>query len=100
MPHNLDVFHDYYAYNGADIVMVENGQNLEIKHIGKVTLHTSSGSITLNNVLHVPQFKHNLLSISQLKYDLDCDFKFDPQGFVVTNRSGRIMFAGSRSQHL
>lgn len=72
MSGNLDLFDEYSTYEGLDIVMVGNGDNLSIKHIGKVNLYTSSGTVTLSNVLHVPSLQQNLLSISQFTTDHNC----------------------------
>lgn len=69
--------------NLNDIVMIGNGQNVKIKHIGKITLATTS-SVVLHNVDHVQQLKQSLLSITQLTTYLNYDFKFHSEGFLVS----------------
>lgn len=98
---DIKLFDDYQPYKGTDIVMIGNGQNLEIKHIGKVTLPTSLGDVVLYNVLHLSQLKQSLLSISQLTSDLNCDFKFHLVGFLVSSKGNRrVIFRRTKSQNL
>lgn len=55
----------------------------------------------LENVLYAPQFKQNLLSISQFTTDNNCVFKFDKNGFLITNREHGILLAeGKRAKSL
>lgn len=49
-----------------------NGATTAITHIGSVTL---SSDITLHNVLCVPLFTYNLLSVSKLLSDTQCNAK-------------------------
>lgn len=52
-------------------------------------------------MLYAPQFKQNLLSISQFTTDNDCVFKFDKNGFLITNREHGILLAeGKRAESL
>lgn len=53
--------------------MIGIGQVLPITAIGSVCLNTASGTIVLNDVLHVPSLKQNLLSISQLTAECPYD---------------------------
>ena len=50
-------------------VQIPDGSLLPVTHTGKVSL---SNNITLNNVLCVPGFTCNLLSVSKLTRDLNC----------------------------
>ena len=45
------------------LVQLPNGESAQVTHIGTVTL---SSSLTLTNVLCVPSFSFNLLSVSSL----------------------------------
>lgn len=60
-PSNSSQKHDY---NGGDKLMIGNGQDLHIKHIGSSLLHSKHGHVTLNNMLHVSHIAKNLLSVS------------------------------------
>ncbi|XP_039038591.1 uncharacterized protein LOC120176179 [Hibiscus syriacus] len=50
---------------------------------------------SLDNVLVVPQFKHNLLSVSRLTHDLGCYFTFYPDFFLLQDLcTGRMKGIG------
>lgn len=66
------------TYNGAENLVVGNGNSLLILSIGQNSLpapscssvpFTSGQSLLLNNILFVPQITKNLLSISQFTKD-------------------------------
>ena len=61
---NLDNFSLYYPYSGHVDVLICDGNGLSISHIGSLTLHASSISLTLDNVFCVLAMKINLISIS------------------------------------
>lgn len=83
IPGSLHVTKDLYNlslrsyYKGKDRLTVGNGQALSISSIGSSTVHTSSGSFKLNNVLHVPHISSNRLSVHQFSKDNNCVFIFD-----------------------
>jgi hypothetical protein len=58
--HNLSSF---YNYEGNDTLQIGNDIRLQITHIGSITLSLSSSSLFLTNILHVPHFTKNLISI-------------------------------------
>jgi histone deacetylase 1/2 len=62
---NLSIQEDY---KGSDRLSVGNGSQLDIKHTGSTTIH-SSRPLHLKNILHVPQITKNLVSISQFTLD-------------------------------
>ena len=53
-------------YTRSYSVVVGNGTHVPICHVGKLCLPTSASTLHLNNVLHIPKLKHNLLSIQPL----------------------------------
>jgi hypothetical protein len=59
----------FFAYTGPDKLQIGNGFGLSISHIGSQTFKIAHHSIKLTNVLHVPQFSTNLISLSQLLLD-------------------------------
>ncbi|KAJ1695555.1 hypothetical protein LUZ63_012253 [Rhynchospora breviuscula] len=63
---NLSAF---YNYEGIDSLQIGNGMGLPISHIGTAVLTVSNLKIKLNNVLVVPSFSKNLISISKLLAD-------------------------------
>lgn len=85
------------TYSGSDNITIGNGTSLPISHIGEVPVNTVYGPLILSNVLHVPDMKKNLLSISHFIEDHDCIFQFTSQDFAVVSRSTRRVIArGSR----
>ncbi|KAJ4744580.1 polyprotein [Rhynchospora pubera] len=65
-PNNLSSF---YAYSGDDTLQIGSGMGLKISLIGTVTLQLSHKTVVLQDVLYVPQFSRNLISISKLLHD-------------------------------
>jgi hypothetical protein len=56
-------------YNGHDQIHSTNGAGMEIVHVGKSVLPTSTRSLHLDNVLHVPRAHKNLVSIHHFNID-------------------------------
>jgi Reverse transcriptase (RNA-dependent DNA polymerase)/GAG-pre-integrase domain len=59
----------FFAYKGPDNLHIGNGIGLDILHIGSQSFIISNLSLKLTNVLHVPNFSTNLISLSQLLID-------------------------------
>jgi gag-polypeptide of LTR copia-type/GAG-pre-integrase domain len=59
----------FFSYKGTDKLHIGNGVGLEISHIGSQILQVGDYTIKLNNVLCVPKFSTNLISLSQLLLD-------------------------------
>jgi GAG-pre-integrase domain len=59
----------FFAHNGPDKLQIDNDFGLAIANIGSFSFILSSVLIHLTNVLHVPNFSTNLLSLAQLLYD-------------------------------
>ncbi|KAI5350724.1 hypothetical protein L3X38_003615 [Prunus dulcis] len=81
---------------GNDSIIVGNGNQLPISHIGKTTLSCFHGSLVLHDVLYVPAITKNLLSIQRFSRDNNCYFEMDYNGFrVKDNKKGKILLIGS-----
>ncbi|XP_019167310.1 PREDICTED: uncharacterized protein LOC109163044 [Ipomoea nil] len=59
---SLDSFDDYYVVEGT-MVNLQNGKHIRVEHMGNITL---GDGICLKNVLHIPSFKFNIISVSKL----------------------------------
>ncbi|PKU71759.1 Retrovirus-related Pol polyprotein from transposon TNT 1-94 [Dendrobium catenatum] len=72
-------------YQGFDSVSVANGTSLPIQHSGQglLPLPDTSRKLRLQNLLHVPNLKHNLLSVSKLTTDNSVSITFDANGFLI-----------------
>lgn len=93
MTGNISHFSTLSTYNGSDHVYMGNGSALPIRHIGTVTLDTTMSPLILKDVLHVPDLKHNLISINKFTKDNFCVFHFDPTGLTVTHRNNGQLIA-------
>ena len=83
-------------YTGEDKVYIGDGKGLSISHVGSSTFRTPTTAFKLNNVLHVPHMKHNLLSAFQFLRDNYCSLTLDSDGSVVKDRStGKMLLRGS-----
>lgn len=66
-----------YEYDGLEKFMVGNGQGLSIANIGCTMIKIDSKILQLNDILHVPLIKKNLLSIAKLTNDNNVIVEFD-----------------------
>lgn len=74
------------AYNGPEQINVANGNTLHILNVGDLHLSTPSTTFLLKDILHVPNSKANLLSVSCHLIDHDILFLFDHHGFSIKDR--------------
>lgn len=61
-------------------INLPNGDTTCITHVGNIQL---SCGLKLLNVLYVPNFHHNLLSIHKLAKDNHCEVTFSPTSCVL-----------------
>lgn len=95
---NLQTTH---PYEGGDAVMVGDGAFLPITHVGSSAITTTSGNITLNDVLVCPDIKKSMLSVSKLCEDYPCGVFFDVNHvYVIDIPNQRVIAKGSRSNGL
>ena len=87
-------------YRGNDKIIVGNGQDLNILHIGSAYLNTNHGTLHLNNILVVQKLKKSLLSIGQLIDDIKCVFEFNTNGFIVKSKENKVLAKGSKQGKL
>lgn len=70
-------------YTGPEQITVANGNTLPISNIGDLHLSASSSTVILKDILHVPNLKANLLSVSRIVADHDCVFLLDQNGVCI-----------------
>jgi GAG-pre-integrase domain len=63
---DLSNLSSFFSYKGSDKLHIGNGIGLDISHIGSQTFQVVNYTITLHNILCVPNFSTNLISLSQL----------------------------------
>ena len=73
-------------------VQLPNGETNQITHIGSCNITSQN---TLRNVLLIPEFKFNLLSVSQITKDLKCAVCFFPNFVTLQDLSnGQVKVIG------
>ncbi|OIT38501.1 hypothetical protein A4A49_08789 [Nicotiana attenuata] len=93
MTNNLGNLYNLKPYNGNDKIIVENGQELDITHVGKGII----SGLRMSEVLVVPKLKKNLLSVSKITRDNCCSIEFDESSFVVKDkRTGKLTAKGAK----
>jgi histone deacetylase 1/2 len=79
------VIHD--KYNGDDQICTASGAGMNIDHIGKAIVSTPNCNLKLNNVLHVPNAKRNLVSVHRLATDNRAFLEFHPNFFLIKDQA-------------
>ena len=69
MSYDASFLHDLRPLDSPITVSLPNGQKVQVSHCDTLKLNSW---IELRNVLLVPQFKYNLLSVKQLARQLNC----------------------------
>ncbi|XP_070010094.1 uncharacterized protein [Nicotiana sylvestris] len=79
-------------------VQMPNGESAQITHVGNCHL---LGGDFIKDVLCVPTFKFNLLSVSKLTKELQCFVSFYPDFFIFQDLfTGRVKGIGKREEEL
>ncbi|KAG5596576.1 hypothetical protein H5410_037808 [Solanum commersonii] len=83
-------------YTGLDRVLVGNGTLLNIDNIGYAQLPSKTRPLHLRSTFHVPQLRHNLLSVKRLCKDNNCFINFDSSSVSVKDKaSGQPLLQAS-----
>mgnify|MGYP006953309122 CR=1 FL=1 len=86
---------DGKIYFGTNSLLVENGQGLQITHIGNACLYTSFGWCNLHDILCVPRITKNLISISKLLSDSNITIEFTSDAcFLKDKVNGTLLAQG------
>jgi histone deacetylase 1/2 len=76
-------------YNGNDQIHTANGAGMNIRHIGQSTVRTPIRNLQLQNILHVPSAKKNLISVHRITFDNNVFLEFHPNFFLIKDRDTR-----------
>ena len=81
--------------SGNESVIVGNGQELPVTHIGNGKLLTSSHQFRLDNILRVPTLASNLLSVHKLCLQNNVYCYFDATQFLIVDLpTGKVLYQG------
>jgi histone deacetylase 1/2 len=84
-------------YTGNDQVHAANGHGMHIHHIGQTTIPTSSShSLRLEGILHVPSVTRSLLSVRRFTLDNKVYIEFHPHFFLVKDRDTKTILLSGR----
>jgi len=86
----------HVPYTGGDKVVVGNGKQLSITHVGTSYLQSQPNLVlSLPNVLHVSSMKKNLISVSQLTHDYNVVAEFDSKVCLIKDKPfGLVLLRG------
>jgi len=83
-------------YSGTSNVIVGNGTQLSILHVGQVSFPPFTKPLQLRNVLHVPNLKYTFLSVQKLYLDNNCEVGFDLSSIYIKDKqTGTTLLWGS-----
>lgn len=90
MVYNKDILNGICQINDQNTrrVFLPEGNTLEVACVGRRRLDNDH---TINNVLCIPDFTHNLLSVSKLIKDLKCVVTFFPDICVMQDLHSRVV---------
>jgi hypothetical protein len=74
-------------YNGTYQIHTASGSGMSISHVGHSVLHTPDRELFLNNVLHVPKAKKNLVFVHHFTTDNNAYLEFHPHVFFVKDQA-------------
>uniref|UniRef100_A0A0D3A0M8 Retrovirus-related Pol polyprotein from transposon TNT 1-94-like beta-barrel domain-containing protein n=1 Tax=Brassica oleracea var. oleracea TaxID=109376 RepID=A0A0D3A0M8_BRAOL len=77
----------HQPYNGGEEVMTADGTGMPITHTGSALLPTPHRSLTLNDVLYVPNVTKNLISVYKICNTNGVSVEFCPAHFQVKDLS-------------
>ncbi|XP_074314501.1 uncharacterized protein LOC141649717 [Silene latifolia] len=83
MTSNSGKLSSYSSLSNNRHIIVGNGSMIPIVGCGAMNLPYPHNSLTLKNVLHVPNIIKNLVSVRQFTSDNNVSVEFDPFGFTV-----------------
>lgn len=91
--YDISCFVNYTSVIGLkNVITIPIGNKLLIRHIGMVQL---TDHILLHNVLHVPEFKYNLIYVHKLCQDMLCELHFTSDKCFVQTQRGSLMPLGN-----
>ncbi|KAJ4818128.1 hypothetical protein LUZ62_030694 [Rhynchospora pubera] len=88
---DLNNLSSFVAFDGQDTLQIGNGMDMTITHIGNFSLNFSNFSIALHDVLHVPHFTRNLLSLSKLLLDNSLLIEFSSNSCQIKDRQTKTL---------
>lgn len=83
---DLNNLSNFVPYEGFNELHIGNGTGMKILNIGSLSISIANTTIHLKNILHVPSFTKNLLSLSQLLLDNSLLIEFSSNSCLIKDR--------------
>ncbi|XP_019173253.1 PREDICTED: uncharacterized protein LOC109168726 [Ipomoea nil] len=83
---SLDLFDDYHTVEGA-LVNLPNGRHIAMEHVGNIKLNDD---LWLRNVLHIPIFRFNIVSVTKLLQDSSYTLIFTSDQCLLREKHGKM----------
>jgi GAG-pre-integrase domain len=83
---NINNLSFYMPYDGMDSLKIGNSLGMRISHIGSCKLTLANCTLVLSDVLYVPSFTKNLLSLTKLLHDNPIFIEFHENYCVIKER--------------
>ncbi|KAF7813378.1 Retrovirus-related Pol polyprotein from transposon TNT 1-94 [Senna tora] len=90
---NVNLLKDLREITGLNTVTLPDGSVKHVKSVGTAIL---SDKLKLDNVLFVPDFRYNLISVSKMVTDLRVEVKFCSSGCVMQDQLSNQVIAEGR----
>ncbi|KAL8138180.1 hypothetical protein V2J09_004181 [Rumex salicifolius] len=90
------MFHSLLPLSTPYTISLPNGSSIRVTHHGSVTVLPG---LTVHNVLFVPQFRFNLLSVRKLVSQTRCNILFTPETCLLQELSLRTRMVLGNHQH-
>lgn len=85
----LASFHSYTPTKNPDHhITIPHGRQILVLNVGSVQL---TKDIMVTNVLHIPDFEFNLISVNKLCHDLNCQITFTHDSCFLQGHTGPSM---------
>ncbi|KAF7833270.1 putative retroelement pol polyprotein [Senna tora] len=95
---NISLFSQIKEVKGSHTVNLPNGSVKNVSHIGEVVINSK---ILLKDVLYVPEFRYNLISVHRLAGSSDMKFIFDTAQCIMQYLlSSQVLAIGRVEKHL
>ncbi|KAE8694562.1 hypothetical protein F3Y22_tig00110781pilonHSYRG00041 [Hibiscus syriacus] len=92
---DISVFQSGTLYTGGNSLLMGNGDGIPIAHVGQGFLSSNRKPLILQNMLHVPNIKKKLLSVSQFTRDNGVFMEFHPSECLVKDaRTQMVLLRG------
>nr|GEX80508.1 hypothetical protein [Tanacetum cinerariifolium] len=91
--HKSNLLENKKGTSNEALVAIPNGYAIPVEGKGDFIL---PGGAKINGVLHIPNFKHNLLFVSRICKDLQCAVTFFPNFFVMQGLRTRSLIGSEK----